>query len=98
MKNSPGSKLREFFGLLTDGKYKDMDVRDNDSERAKFVSIHGQFLQAIINNLWAMFPSLALFAAMSILVPWNLPNNAADVGCYGNGDLDTLLTIFVRLN
>ena len=75
-----------------------MDVRDNESERAKFCSIRRQFLQAVIDNVRARFPALPLFAAMSILDPHNLPSNVVDVGSYGDTKLDTLLDHFGCLN
>lgn len=63
MKDSPGSKLREFYSILqSDTKYKDLGIRDNDSERARFSSSSKQFIQAVTDNLHvrSRFPALPL--------------------------------------
>ena len=73
---------------------KNLEIKDSESDRAKFSSIRKQFLQAVIDNVRARFPSLPSFTALSILDTKNLPSNVVEVGSYGDNDLDTLFGSF----
>ena len=49
------------------------------------------FVDAVISNLRARFPSVQLISAMSILDPSNLPLSESDLHIYGNDVLNILL-------
>ena len=68
MKTSPGPLLKDFLKeAITSPTFCGHDIRMEEQE--EFKNMMGEFIDAVVNNLRARFPSTDVVLAMSILDP-----------------------------
>ena len=94
MKSKPGKSIDKLIKSFDKcGKYKDLEIKKNDSDENKFSSMKSQFLQALHDNLQQRFPSTDFLSAAQVLNPLFWPEDPVEKILYGEKEVAYLCKI-----
>lgn len=72
--------------------FKEIEVQKQMEEKKRLEKDVGKFVQAVVDNLVARFPSSEIIQAVKIFDPKTVPSSDADCAAYGESDLQLLTT------